>query len=154
LRSVGHVAPRKSTCRSRNVIKATAASSEPAKKQAYMHDFCLTIPYGFLVAVGGLMGFVMAGSTKSLMMGGGSGALIMGLGFLSLNRWKARLSCAPVTGLSLVLASGLTFMMGKRFMATGAFFPSGLVAGLSAVMVLFYIYNFIAGGNPPPKKTN
>ena len=43
-------------------------------------------------------------------------------------------------------------MMGKRFLASGAFFPSGLVAGMSAFMVLFYIYNFIAGGNPPPKK--
>eukprot|EP00242_Pyramimonas_sp_CCMP2087_P006062 CAMPEP_0198196820 /NCGR_PEP_ID=MMETSP1445-20131203/269_1 /TAXON_ID=36898 /ORGANISM="Pyramimonas sp., Strain CCMP2087" /LENGTH=120 /DNA_ID=CAMNT_0043865815 /DNA_START=325 /DNA_END=687 /DNA_ORIENTATION=+ len=118
-----------------------------------MHDFCLTIPYGFFVLLGGFMGFVMAGSTKSLMMGGGSGAIIMALGFLSMNRWKSGLSSAPVTAVTTVLASGLTFMMGKRYLASGAIFPSGVVAGMSAFMVLYYFYNFISGGNPPPKKT-
>lgn len=81
-----------------------------------MHDFCLTLPYGALVALGGLIGFIAkgghaaylhalrghlpcpvtnrcrlarrAGSVPSLIAGGGSGVLLMLLGVLSLKAWK------------------------------------------------------------------
>lgn len=33
----------------------------------------------------------------------------------------------------------------------GAIFPAGVIAVMSAAMVLFYLYNMLAGGNPPPK---
>ena len=55
-----------------------------------MHDFCLTLPWGLFVALGGVAGFAIAGSTKSLIFGGGFGALLMALGGLSLKKWKAR----------------------------------------------------------------
>lgn len=35
---------------------------------------------------------------------------------------------------------------------TGAVFPTGFLAVLSGAMLLFYLYNMAAGGNPPPKK--
>jgi hypothetical protein len=47
----------------------------------------------------------------------------------------------------------LTAMMGKKYVATGALFPPGVFAGLSAAMLLFYAYNMASGGNPPSKKT-
>lgn len=53
-----------------------------------MHDFCLTLPWGLFVALGGVAGFAIAGSTKSLIFGGGFGALLMVLGVLSLTKWK------------------------------------------------------------------
>ncbi|CAN0471922.1 unnamed protein product [Hapterophycus canaliculatus] len=34
-----------------------------------MHDFCLTIPYGMVVMIGGIIGFLAAGSRASLMAG-------------------------------------------------------------------------------------
>jgi len=117
-----------------------------------MHDFCLTIPYGFLVLLGGAIGGIVAGSMKSLMMGGGSGAILVALGFLSMGTWKKGGSSTPYTVASLGLASMLTFVMGKRFMIAYKVMPAGIVAGMSAFMVLFYLYNMIAGGNPASRK--
>jgi hypothetical protein len=34
---------------------------------AKMHDFCLTLPYGLLVALGGLAGFLAKGTAASLL---------------------------------------------------------------------------------------
>ena len=53
-----------------------------------MHDFCLTLPWGLFVALGGVTGFVVAGSTKSLIFGGCFGMLLVTLGGLSLKKWK------------------------------------------------------------------
>lgn len=47
----------------------------------------------------------------------------------------------------------LTAMMGKKYLASRALFPPGVFAGLSAAMLLFYLYNVASGGNPPSKKT-
>ena len=47
----------------------------------------------------------------------------------------------------------LTVMMGKKYLASRALFPPGVFAGLSAAMLLFYLYNVVSGGNPPSKKT-
>ncbi len=48
-----------------------------------MHDFCFTYPYGFLVLIGGLLGFLRKGSTTSLMGGVGSGLLLLLAGYQS-----------------------------------------------------------------------
>lgn len=140
----------------RGIVKVAASAdaslpAEPAAKSAYMHDFCLTIPYGFVVAAGGIVGGLVAGSMKSLMMGGGSGAILMVLGFLSLFGWKQGKSSTPITVVSLGLASMLTFVMGKRFLIAYKFMPAGLIMGMSGFMVLFYLYNMLSGGNPPNK---
>ena len=48
-----------------------------------MHDFCFTYPYGFVVLLGGVFGFLRKGSTASLWGGVGSGLLLLLAGYLS-----------------------------------------------------------------------
>jgi hypothetical protein len=110
----------------------------------------------------------------SLIAGGGSGVLLLLLGWLSLKAWKSgkKGASAPYTATSAgapsmhcvgcacahrdlaraVLAAALTAMMGKKFLLTRAVFPPGVVAALSASMLLFYVYNLASGGNPPQRK--
>jgi len=117
-----------------------------------MHDFCFTYPYGFLVLLGGLIGFLKKGSTDSLVGGVGSGALLLLAGYLS---HQAYLRGAK-SGLALFLETGvalaLTWIMGQRFRATSKFMPAGLVAALSGIMALFYLYKVVTGGNHIVKK--
>ena len=113
-----------------------------------MHDFCLTLPWGLFVALGGLAGFAIAGSTKSLIFGGGMGTLLMALGAMSLKKWKANESSAFETIVSALISTALGAVMGKKWMAGGSFIPAGLIACGAALMCVFYAHNLASGGNP------
>merc|ERR1712153_121766 len=60
------------------------------KDPGSMYAFCFTIPYGFVLMLGGVIGF-LKGSTVSLVMGAGLGALITAMGFRSVSSHKKRL---------------------------------------------------------------
>lgn len=113
------------------------------------HDFCFTLPWGLFVALCGLAGFVIAGSTKSLLIGGGFGTLLMILGALSLKKWKAGKGSGIETLVSMGITASLGAMMGKKYLAGASMVPSGVIAIGAACMVLFYVVNLIRGGNPP-----
>lgn len=113
-----------------------------------MYDFCLSFPYAAVLAVGGLLGFVLKGSVVSLGSGLGSAAAFSGLGYLSLSYYKSKQLCKPATAASFALAVMLTLVMYKRFRLTGHFIPAGLVCGISALMAGFYAWSFVAGPKP------
>uniref|UniRef100_A0A0E0GPQ2 Uncharacterized protein n=1 Tax=Oryza nivara TaxID=4536 RepID=A0A0E0GPQ2_ORYNI len=142
-----------------------------------MHDFCFTIPYGFAVLAGGVLGYARRGSTASLVGGAGAGALLLLAGFVSLKAFEKRrnsyLALALETLLNLLLerssmhvvvslltmesskicALALTYVMGQRYLETSKIMPAGVVAGLSALMSAFYLFKIATGGNHiPPKK--
>ena len=48
-----------------------------------MLDFCLTIPYGAILMLGGVMGLLLGGSVESLVTGGGLGGALLGIGWMS-----------------------------------------------------------------------
>ncbi|WCJ32903.1 Transmembrane proteins 14C [Euphorbia peplus] len=117
-----------------------------------MHDFCFTIPYGLILVVGGMMGYVKKGSMASLAGGGGTGLVLILAGYLSLKAFERRKNSYPALLLETVCAAAVTFAMGQRYMATSKLMPAGIVAGISAVMTLFYVYKIASGGNRIPAK--
>ena len=50
-----------------------------------MFAFCFTIPFGALILLGGLIGFIVSSSIPSLIAGGGVGISISLLGFSDLS---------------------------------------------------------------------
>ncbi|TDH69807.1 hypothetical protein CCR75_008711 [Bremia lactucae] len=118
-----------------------------------MYDFCLTIPYGMVLGLGGLIGYVSSGSTMSLTAGGLSGAFLSFVGYCSYNEYKQ----SPVTSkmwpaISLIVSAPLTVMMAKRYNETNHFFPAGLVAAYSAGMSIFYVWILTKKSKPHYKK--
>lgn len=118
------------------------------------HDFCLTFPFGTLVAALGIAGFVMRRSMPSLISGGVIGGTLLITGTLSMRAWSSGSSSAPWTGSSAAVTSALAYVMWKKFLASHVMFPSGILAISSALMLVFYAKNlFVDGGNPPKTKT-
>mmetsp|Transcript_20210 Transcript_20210/g.35925 ORF Transcript_20210/g.35925 Transcript_20210/m.35925 type:complete len:134 (+) Transcript_20210:174-575(+) len=120
-----------------------------------MYDFCLTIPYGALLLVGGLMGLAN-GSIASALSGGVIGALLVALGWYSWQEWKENANAtdkrfrSPTYAyvvVAAVLTLIVTFMMGERYMETEAMFPAGYVTIISAGMLVFYCYKLMFSGD-------
>ncbi|XP_061777914.1 transmembrane protein 14C [Nerophis ophidion] len=84
--------------------------------------------YAALVASGGVIGYVKAGSVPSLAAG-----LLFG-GLAGVGAYQVSNDPRNVW-LSLATSGTLTGIMGKRFYGSRKFMPAGLVAGASLLMV-------------------
>ncbi|KAK6127278.1 hypothetical protein DH2020_039004 [Rehmannia glutinosa] len=97
--------------------------SQP-KRAAKIHDFCLGIPFGALLAL----------STFSLKV------------------WRDGKSSLPFILGQAVLSVALLWKNFQAYSLTKKIFPTGFNVVISAAMLCFYSYVVISGGNPPPKK--
>ncbi|KAH7437690.1 hypothetical protein KP509_05G084300 [Ceratopteris richardii] len=117
-----------------------------------MHDFCFTIPYGFVIVLGGLIGFLRKGSSTSLMGGGAAGALLLLAGYMSLQAFKKHENSYFALLLETGVSVALTWVMGQRYLASGKIMPAGMVAIISGLMAAFYLYKLLTGGNHITKR--
>lgn len=126
-----------------------AHTEERARAGAVIHDFCLGIPYGGVLAVGGIVWGLLVGSTDALRYGAICGLVISVASFLSLRAWKQRRETIMFTFAQAVVSFLVFFKEAKRFSQSGAVFPTLLTAVVSFGMVAFYAYVLLAGGNKP-----
>ena len=129
-----------------------------------MYEFCLSLPYGGILALGGAIGYFSAGSTVSLAAGGGSGAMVLFFGIQSLKEYRKCVgndTCGEewqkntkvYTSFSLLISAVLTAVMGNRHLNKGAkFMPAGLLFYMSAFMSLFYLYRLLSPASTPKGK--
>jgi uncharacterized membrane protein (UPF0136 family) len=95
------------------------------------------IIFGLLTIVGGVIGYVKAGSTASIIAGAISGILLIGAAFLLPGNAALGLIVAGVV--SIALAARFI----PAFMKTGKMMPAGLMALLSAVGIVMAIVAWI-----------
>ncbi|MBD1824607.1 TMEM14 family protein [Cyanobacteria bacterium FACHB-DQ100] len=88
--------------------------------------------YGLLVGIGGIIGYIKAGSRVSLMTGLGS-AVALGVAAYanSGNRVRGLL-------VAILIAIALTTFFGLRWRETRKFMPAGLMTLLSAVAAIAF----------------
>lgn len=99
--------------------------------------------YGVLLIFGGLMGYVKARSTPSLVAGVVCGIIAIFLGY------RYAWHYAPYA--ALLLALFLIFIMGRRYLRTRKPMPALLIVVLSIVVAAVQIYNLLTPsvGNAP-----
>nr|AIW62490.1 hypothetical protein [Scytodes thoracica] len=91
--------------------------------------------YALSVAAGGVVGYVKAGSTNSLVAGVAFGSLLaFGAYQTSVDEKNILLSFATSTVLGLI--------MGYRFFNTGKFMPAGLITVMSGLRMFFFVYKY------------
>ena len=95
------------------------------------------IIFGLLTIVGGVIGYVKAGSTASIVAGGISGIALLAAAFLLPNNVALGLVIAGVISIALALK----FI--PAFMSTGKVMPAGLMAILSVIGVIVAIVAWI-----------
>jgi len=97
-----------------------------------------TAAFAVLLAIGGTMGYIKKHSVPSLAGGVGSAVVLLLLaGHMAAQRRRSQPVKLPLIS-SLLLSGALSLVMFLRYHKTGAFFPSGLTCGLSALMAVFY----------------
>jgi uncharacterized membrane protein (UPF0136 family) len=94
--------------------------------------------YGILLILGGVMGYVKAKSTPSLIAGVVCGLIAIFLGYDY--TWHF----APYAALALALV--LIFLMGRRYLRTRKPMPSLLIVVLSLIVAIVQIYVLLAFG--------
>lgn len=103
-----------------------------------MYIVFLTLIYALLVAAGGVIGYITAKSTASLTAGLASGAALLLAWFL----FGVSFTLGLTVG--LLIAAGLTVVFARRYQATNKIMPSGMMAGISALMVVLYVVGFFS----------
>ncbi|PRP86326.1 hypothetical protein PROFUN_05467 [Planoprotostelium fungivorum] len=89
---------------------------------------------GVATALGGLIGFLKAGSVPSLAAGLTFGGALVGSS-IAIQRGSR-----GVGYLGALLVSGaLAYVMGNKFLVSKKFMPAGLVASMSAFSFVFYL---------------
>jgi len=91
--------------------------------------------YALIIAAGGIMGYVSAKSTASLISGLISGVLLLVAFALSLRNPKVGFALAAL----IALALGVFFLI--RFLNTGKWMPAGVSVVLSAIMLILMLWS-------------
>ena len=91
------------------------------------------IIFGLLTIIGGVMGYVRAGSMASIIAGSVSGILLLVAAFLMGNNVVAGLALAAVV--SILLAGRFV----PAFMKNGDFMPAGMMSVLSVIGIIMAI---------------
>jgi uncharacterized membrane protein (UPF0136 family) len=130
-------------------LKAHYWEDGSIKQGSKIHDFCLGIPYGVLLVVGGLLGFIITGSTVSIRFGVLLGGVILALSVTSLSAWKQGESTLRYIQGQIIITGAIFFRFIRRYAETKSVFPTGVIAVTSAAMLAFYAYVYISDINPP-----
>jgi len=108
---------------------------------AHRHNFVMTdyfgYAYAFTITLGGIFGYLKAGSMTSLL----AGLTFGGLAAFAANRASVN---PKNVGPALAVSCVLLVVMGSRYIKGGKFMPAGLVTILSLLSAARYGYRYIS----------
>ncbi|MEW5318252.1 MAG: hypothetical protein WDW38_009487 [Sanguina aurantia] len=138
---------------SSNGNSSSDAKQDSHKGHAFLHDFCMTIPFGAATVIVGIAVAVLGAQTIGMQLLSAGAATAM-CSVLSLQAWKKGGSSTLYTTVSAVSSAGVAFIAytNVQIQLGVSLWLYGALLAVSVVSALFCTYNILAGGNPPPKE--
>ncbi|GIL83749.1 hypothetical protein Vretimale_10542 [Volvox reticuliferus] len=139
-------------------VTCRASASQPGgavpARHAVLHDFCMCIPYGAISVLAGI-GLFFLNLTNIAGTSVIAGATSLAASVLSLQEWKAGGDSKQYTLISAVSAAAVAYTTCSSLdLLKGLpYWMSLVLCALSVAASAFCVYNVLAGGNPPPKKS-
>ncbi|CAG0893372.1 unnamed protein product [Cyprideis torosa] len=112
-----------------------SSEESPSVRGPLKPDF-IGFGFGVLVLIGGVIGYLKAGSVVSLVAGLVFGCLVL------VGAWLTTRDGREVR-LTLVVCTALFLVMFYRVVETGKFMPAGLLTILSFFMIVRYVYKWV-----------
>lgn len=107
----------------------------------------MVLAYALLVFLGGIFGYIKAGSTASLVMGVAFAVALSTSAFAMLNEKKLGHTMAVIT--TFILAAFFLY----RFILTAHFMPAGLMTALSLITLILLVFKRSKGPASSSKPT-
>ncbi|GLI64312.1 hypothetical protein VaNZ11_007511 [Volvox africanus] len=139
-------------------LTCRASASQPdgavPARHAVLHDFCMCIPYGAISVLAGI-GLFFLNLTNLAGTSLIAGATSLAASVLSLQEWKVGGDSKQYTLISAVSAAAVAYTTCSSLdLLKGLpYWMSLVLCVLSVAASAFCVYNVLAGGNPPPKKS-
>jgi len=113
----------------------------------FLHAFCLVLPYGGVVLLGGVAGLFRIENVTVLALAQhvAPGAALLALGWGSMQRCVKQRAQAPLLNAACLTISGyMAFAMKQRYDATGKVMPGLVIGAASAFMCTFLACELIS----------
>lgn len=122
---------------------------EQPKTYAPLHDFCMTLPYGVLAVVVGVVGLLLGGGVFGWLTLG-NGVAVLAMAALSLRAWRKGNLTKTFTILSMVFTFPVWWAFYQSlFMPLPAQTARVGWVGVMSLVLIFLFINILMGGNPP-----
>jgi len=126
---------------------ALGVHPEDLKNLSKIHDFCLGIPYGALLFLGGFLSFLISGSIPAVRFGVILGGIHLAVSISSLKAWKKGESSIPYVKGQAVIALIILVRELRVLCQKPSLFPGFFMAVVSAAILLFYSYTILSERN-------
>mmetsp|Transcript_23263 Transcript_23263/g.59427 ORF Transcript_23263/g.59427 Transcript_23263/m.59427 type:complete len:203 (+) Transcript_23263:921-1529(+) len=152
-----HIAEAPCSSAARRVHTAASSSSsgqvdDSHAGRAFLHDFCMTIPYSAVALAGAAVMWFLGGAIQALAPTTAAvGVATIVTSILSLKNWKQGKEATPFTFLAAGASGYLSYAAYLKAAAGSTTWLTWPLTALSAALCLFCLYNIMAGGNPPRK---
>ncbi|XP_039131658.1 protein FATTY ACID EXPORT 3, chloroplastic [Dioscorea cayenensis subsp. rotundata] len=125
----------------KEIVEAFSSPND-LKEISKLQDFHVGIPYGFLLAIGGFLWFMLTGSISAIRFG-----VILGVALFALSLQSLRLSKSGQSSALLLKSQAaivaIIFMREWRLYFQKSSFPGLVMTLVSGAVVAFYIYKIL-----------
>ncbi|XP_004302570.1 PREDICTED: uncharacterized protein LOC101315446 isoform X1 [Fragaria vesca subsp. vesca] len=126
----------------KEIVETFQTSSDDLNDVTKIRDFHVGIPYGLVLSLGGILSFMVTGSTAAIRFGVILGGTLLALSISSLRSFKQGESF-PLALKGQAAIASILFLREARLLTQRSWIPYLLTTFVSGGIVAFYVYRIV-----------